>query len=202
MSSIVPGPQQKLEREIEAARSGQKPLNPSDLNPSAPPKAEIDLTGWPEPLARAVEAEHQRVTALSGNRRKTADLVVPELQDALKDLLDQIADAVRAKSTELPTDGAEILGIPDPTPPSHGDRKAALKTLKQLQTQLQDPDHNRLTRLTTFIIRLAAVVHAVPDAGSALAPAALDRYANALPDYQRDWPFPQKLDSWRTILSP
>jgi hypothetical protein len=201
VSSIVPGPKQKLEREIEAAKSGAKPLTASDLNPSAPPKAELDLDGWPDVLRRAVDAEHRRVTALEGHRRKTADLVVPELTDALNTLLDQIAEAVRAKGSD-PADRAEVLGIEDPTPPGRGERKAALKTIKDLKGQLKDADHNRLTRLTTFVIRLAAVVETTPEAGSALAPAALSRYANALPDYQRDWPFAQKLDSWTAILTP
>ncbi|HEY9336075.1 MAG TPA: hypothetical protein VIQ79_16690, partial [Kribbella sp.] len=69
MSSIVPGPQKKIGEEIDAARSGAKPLNAGDLNASAPRVEELTgLDDWPEPLRAAVEAEYARVTALESNR--------------------------------------------------------------------------------------------------------------------------------------
>ncbi|GAA1585830.1 hypothetical protein GCM10009804_47480 [Kribbella hippodromi] len=212
MSSIVPGPRKKLEEEITAARAGAKPLNASDLNPSAPQHA--DLTGlddWPDPLRTTVETEHARVEALATNRRKTADLTVPELVRQLGTLLDQIADAIQAARKSSPPEEdlesvADLLGIPaEEASASAGrsERRAAARTLKQLRGQLKDleatPDHGRLTRLTTFTIRLALVLDRSPEAGGALAPIALERYANAIPDAQRDWPFDRKLASWQDI---
>ncbi|GAA2827981.1 hypothetical protein [Kribbella solani] len=210
MSSIVPGPRKKLEEEITAARAGAKPLNASDLNPSAPQHE--DLTGlddWPDTLRTTVETEYARVEALATNRRKTADRTVPDLVRQLGALLDQIADAIQAARKSDPPEAslatvAELLGIPsDEQATGRSARRAAARTLKQLRGQLKDletaPDHGRLTRLTTFTIRLALVLDRSPAAGGVLAPIALDRYANAIPDAQRDWPFDRKLTSWQDI---
>ena len=84
MSSIVPGPQKKIGEEIDAARSGAKPLDASALNPSAPRQEQLTgLDDWPESLRAAIEAEHARVAALDSNRGRTADKAVPELADCL-----------------------------------------------------------------------------------------------------------------------
>ena len=216
MSSIVPGPQKKIGEEIDAARSGAKPLNAGDLNASAPRVEELTgLDDWPETLRAAVEAEYARVTALDSNRRKTADLAVPDVVLGLDTLLAEIADRLQsdkprlfgkpAPAAEPPADIAQLLGIPSDelVPPGRGDHRTALRTIKQLRSQLKDlaetPDHSRLTRLSTFVIRLAVVVDAAPDAIPTLAPLALTRYAQALPDPQRNTPFPEKLSSWHQI---
>ncbi|MEV0788908.1 hypothetical protein [Kribbella sp. NPDC050459] len=212
MSSIVPGPQKKIGEEIDAARSGAKPLNAGDLNASAPRVEELTgLDDWPETLRAAVEAEYARVTALESNRRKTADSAVGELVAALDTLLSEITDHLQAgkprlfgKTTppEPSPEAAALLGIPsdDLTPPPH---RTAVRTLKQLRTQLKDleatPDHARLTRLTTFTIRLAMVLDAAPDSAPALAPIALARYTQGLPDPQWTATFPEKLTTWQNI---
>ncbi|TCO45635.1 hypothetical protein EV646_108258 [Kribbella antiqua] len=215
MSSIVPGPRKKLEEEISAARAGGKPLSVGDLNPSAP--RQVQLTGlddWPQPLRAVIEADHQRVTALSANRRKTADLVLPDLVHGLGELLDLVADQLQAgkprllrRSSAAPADAsfgdvAELLGIPSDNPPSgRGERRTALRTIKELHGQLKEletsHDHSRLTRLVTFVVRLAVVVDSVPEATAALAPIALDRFARAEPDFQWDWTFDRKLEFWQ-----
>ncbi|MGW1341188.1 hypothetical protein ACWCOV_09050 [Kribbella sp. NPDC002412] len=216
MSSIVPGPQKKIEEEIAAALAGGKPLNAGDLNPSAAPKEELaGLDDWPQSLRTTVEADHARVTALAGNRRKTADLALPAVVRGLDELLNQIAEHLQAdkpgllrKSTspapEVPlSDLAELLGIPtdDLTPAGRSEHRTALRTIKQLRSQLKDieasNDHPRLTRLATFTVRLALVLDAVPAATGSLAPTALTRFADAAPDYQWDWDFNQKLDFWK-----
>lgn len=212
MSSIVPGPQKKIGEEIAAALAGAKPLNAGDLNTSAAPKEELaGLDDWPQPLRTTVEAEHERVTALATNRRKTADLALPAVVRGLDELLTQIADRLQADKPGLlrkPTSTApevplaELLGIPtdELTPPGRSEHRTALRTIKQLRSQLKDietaADHARLTRLSTFTIRLAVVLDAAPTA-TPLAPTALSRFANAAPDYQWNWPFPQKLTFWQ-----
>jgi hypothetical protein len=212
VSSIVPGPQKKLESEIEAARSGAKPLNASDLNPVAPHVE--DLTGlddWPESVRSVVEDEHERVTALASNRRKTADLALPELVRGVDELLDLIAERLQAdkpgllrKSKATPADElddvAELLGIPaDEVVPAagRGELRTALRTIKQLRAQLKELDHSRLTRMVTFVVRLALVIDGAPETASALAPIALDRFAKAVPDFQWDSTFEEKLESWQ-----
>lgn len=213
MSSIVPGPKKKLEEDITAARAGEKPLDASALNPSAPRREELTgLDDWPETLRATIEAEHARVRALETNRRRTADHAVPELVRSLDQLLEDIAERLQADKprlfgksapTEPSADLAELLGIPsdeiDPAP-GRGDHRTALRTVKQLRSQLKDleatPDHSRLTRLTTFVVRLALVLDAAPEAVS-LAPTALTRFANAAPDFQWDTPFPAKLHFWQ-----
>ncbi|MET9270605.1 hypothetical protein [Kribbella sp. NPDC003557] len=214
MSSIVPGPQKKIGEEIDAARSGAKPLNAGDLNASAPRVEELTgLDDWPETLRAAVEAEYARVTALDSNRRKTADSAVGELVAALDTLLTEITDQLQAgkprlfgKATpvEPSPEIAAHLGIPsdaleDAT--GRGEHRTALRTLKQLRTQLKDleatPDHSRLTRLTTFIIRLAVVLDAAPPSAPTLAPTALSRYTQGLPDPQWTATFPEKLTTWQ-----
>ncbi|TDD21387.1 hypothetical protein E1218_21030 [Kribbella turkmenica] len=216
MSSIVPGPQKKLEEEISAARSGGKPLSAGDLNPSAPRKEQLaGLDDWPPSLRAAVEADYDRVTALATNRRRTADRALPEVVRALDTLLDQLAEQLRSGRPRLlrkssspspevpPADLAELLGIPagDLATPARAEHRAALRTIRQLRGQLNDlettPDHSRLTRLSTFVIRLAVVLDAVPDAAAPLASPALSRFADAEPDYQWDWPFHQKLTFWQ-----
>jgi hypothetical protein len=216
VSSIVPGPQKKLESEIEAARSGAKPLNASDLNPAAPHVEELTgLDDWPESVRSVVEDEHERVTALAGNRRKTADLAIPEIVRGVDELLDLIAERLQAdkprllrKSSATPADElndvADLLGIPadelDPSP-GRGELRAALRTIKQLRAQLKELEtshnHSRLTRLVTFVVRLALVIDGAPETAAALAPIALDRFAKAVPDFQWDSTFEQKLDVWR-----
>ncbi|MER7249491.1 hypothetical protein [Kribbella sp. NPDC000426] len=224
MSSIVPGPQKKLEQEIDAARSGAKPLQAGDLNASAPPQEELTgLDDWPESLRTTVEAEHSRTIALATNRRRTADGVLPEVVRGLDQLLDEIADRLQSdkprlfgKSTAEPADDldtcAELLGIPaDEIAAStgRGEHRAALRTIKQLRSQLKElestKDHSKLTRLVTFIVRLAVVTDTAPDSTAPLAPIALDRYAKSSPDTQWDWTFDQKLAFWkqaRTTLTP
>ncbi|WP_329002291.1 hypothetical protein OHA18_04270 [Kribbella sp. NBC_00709] len=214
MSSIVPGPQKKLEQEIDAARSGAKPLQAGDLNASAPPQEELTgLDDWPETLRAAVEAEHDRVTALATNRRRTADGALPQVVHGLGELLDQLADRLQAdkprmfgKSSTASADDsiAELLGIPADeltSAPGRGEHRAALRTIKQLRSQLKEletsHDHSRLTRLVTFVIRLAVVTESAPDSTATLAPLALDRYAKSSPDPQWDWPFDQKLAFWK-----
>ena len=225
MSSIVPGPQKKLEEEITAARAGAKPLNASDLNTSAPQHAQLTgLDDWPEPLRTVIEADYERVSALAANRRRTADHAVADVVSGLGELLDLVEDRLQAdkprllrKSTapsgDLPLDEvAELLGIPTdevgPTP-GRGERRTALRTIKELRSQLKEletsHDHSKLTRLVTFVVRLAVVVDSAPETAAALAPIALDRYAKAAPDYQWDWSFEQKLAFWqetRRTLSP
>lgn len=215
MSSIVPGPQKKLEQEIDAARSGAKPLQPGDLNTSAPPQEElVGLEDWPGSLRVTVEAEHARVSALTTNRRRTADRVLPEVVRGLDQLLDEIGNRLQADKPRLfgkstaPADAvddiAEILGIPTDeltTSPGRGEHRAALRTIKQLRSQLKEleksQDHSKLTRLVTFVIRLALVTEDAPESAAALAPIALDRYANSEPDPQRNWTFDQKLTFWK-----
>ncbi|MFC6162023.1 hypothetical protein [Kribbella jiaozuonensis] len=222
MSSIVPGPQKKLEQEIDAARSGAKPLQPSDLNTSAPPQEELTgLDDWPESLRSAVEAEHARVVALATNRRRTADRVLPDVVHGLDQLLDEIADRLQSQKPGLfgkssaqadaDDDIADLLGIPtdELTSPGRGEHRAALRTIKQLRSQLKEletsHEHSKLTRLVTFVVRLAVVTDSAPESTATLAPIALDRYAKSSPDTQWDWPFDQKLDFWkqtRTTLTP
>jgi hypothetical protein len=217
VSSIVPGPQKKIEEEISAARSGGKPLDASDLNPSAPRQEQlVGLDDWPPAVRTVVEADHDRVTALVSNRRKTADLALPAVVRGLDALLDLIAERLQADkprllrkptatATEVPLDDvAELLGIsPDElaSAPGRAERRTALRTIKQLRGQLKEleisPDHSKLTRLVTFVVRLALVIDSVPEATGALAPIALDRYANAMPDAQWDWTFSQKLEFWQ-----
>ncbi|MFI5697010.1 hypothetical protein ACIA58_34460 [Kribbella sp. NPDC051586] len=218
MSSIVPGPQKKIGEEIDAARSGAKPLSAGDLNASAPPQEELTgLDDWPETLRSTVEAEHDRVTALATNRRRTADGVLPQVVQGLDQLLDQLADRLQAdkprrfgKSSTASSDDAdldafaELLGIPADdlaSAPGRGEHRAALRTIKQLRSQLKElettKDHSKLTRLVTFVVRLAVVTDTAPQTTATLAPLALDRYANALPDHQWDCTFDQKLASWK-----
>ncbi|TCO34115.1 hypothetical protein EV652_102180 [Kribbella steppae] len=217
MSSIVPGPQKKLEEEITAARAGAKPLNAGDLNPSAPKQEQlVGLDDWPPTVRTVVEADHDRVAALVSNRRRTADHSVPEVVRGLDELLDQIAERLQADKPRLlrkPTaaateveldDVAELLGIPPDelaAAPGRAERRTALRTIKQLRGELKEletsHDHSRLTRLVTFVVRLALVIDGVPETAGALAPIALDRYANAVPDVQWDWTFQQKLEFWQ-----
>jgi hypothetical protein len=225
VSSIVPGPRKKLEEEITAARAGAKPLSAGDLTPSAPHQAQLTgLDDWPQPLRTVIEADYQRVTALAANRRKTADLVLPDVVHGLEELLDLVADRLQAgkprllrRSSAEPADAsfddvAEVLGIPgDELDPAsgRGERRTALQTIKQLRGQLKEletsHDHSRLTRLVTFVVRLAVVIDSVPEATAALAPIALDRFARAVPDFQWDWTFDRKLEFWqesrRTLLA-
>jgi hypothetical protein len=223
VSSIVPGPQKKIGEEIDAARSGAKPLDPSALNASAPRQEQLTgLDDWPESLRAAIEAEHARVAALDSNRRRTADKAVPELVDCLDTLLDEIADRLQSdkprlfgKSTaaEPSAEAAELLGIPSDEldqPSGRGEHRTALRTIKQLRSQLKDleatPDHSRLTRLTTFVIRLSVVVGTAPETTTTLAPIALSRYAQGVSDAHWNATFPEKLKSWqetrRTLASP
>jgi hypothetical protein len=217
VSSIVPGPQKKLEQEIDAARSGAKPLQAGDLNASAPPQEELTgLDDWPDALRTTVEAEHNRVTALTTNRRRTADGVLPQVVAGLDELLSQLADRLQTdkprrfgKSSDVSSDAdldafAELLGIPADevtSAPGRGEHRAALRTIKQLRSQLKEletsNDHSRLTRLVTFVIRLAVVTESAPESTATLAPIALDRYAKSSPDPQWDWPFDQKLTFWK-----
>jgi hypothetical protein len=225
VSSIVPGPQKKLEEEITAARSGAKPLSSGDLNTSAPQHARLTgLDDWPDALRDVVESEYERVSALAANRRRTADHAVTDVVSGLGELLDLVEDRLQAdkprllrKSTapsgDLPLDEvAELLGIPTdevgPTP-GRGERRTALRTIKELRSQLKEletsHDHSKLTRLVTFVVRLALVVDGAPETAAALAPTALDRFAKAAPDFQWDWTFEQKLAFWqetRRTLSP
>jgi hypothetical protein len=222
VSSIVPGPQKKIGEEIDAARSGAKPLDPSSLSPSAPrQEALTGLDDWPDTLRSTVEAEYARVTALDSNRRKTADGAVAELVAGLDTLLADIADHLQTAkprlfgkpvASEAPTEIAELLGIPSDElePSGRSEHRTALRTIKQLRTQLKDleatPDHARLTRLTTFVIRLSVVVDAAPETASTLAPTALSRYTQGVPDSQLTAPFPEKLKTWqqtrRTLTTP
>ncbi|TDW19521.1 hypothetical protein [Kribbella kalugense] len=216
MSSIVPGPQKKHEHEIDAARAGAKPLNAGELNAAAPHVE--DLTGlddWPDSVRSVVEDEHERVTSLASNRRKTADLALPELVRGVDELLDLIAERLQAdkpgllrKSKATPADElddvAELLGIPsDEVVPAagRGELRTALRTIKQLRAQLKELEtshnHSRLTRVVTFVVRLALVIDGAPETASALAPIALDRFAKAVPDFQWDSTFEEKLESWR-----
>ena len=220
MSSIVPGPKKKLEQDITAARAGEKPLDASDLNASAPRyEALTGLEDWPEALRAAIEAEYARISALETNRRKTADRAVPAVVSSLDSLLSDIADALGkprlfGKSSvglEPSPDVAELLGIPADWPAGgRGEHRAALRTLKQLRSQLRDleatPDHDRLTRLSTFTIRLAIVVTDAPESAPTLAPVALTRYTQALPDPLWNKTFPEKLTTWQqthhTLTTP
>ncbi|MGW6199637.1 hypothetical protein ACWF0M_26035 [Kribbella sp. NPDC055110] len=222
MSSIVPGPQKKIGEEIDAARAGAKPLDPSALNPSAPRQEELTgLDDWPESLRAAIEAEHARVAALDSNRRRTADKAVPELVRTLDILLDEIADRLQTDKPRLfgkatpaaepSEDVAELLGIPADEldqPSGRGEHRTALRTIKQLRGQLKDlettPDHSRLTRLATFTIRLALVVESAPESAGTLAPIALSRFTQGVSDFQWETPFAAKLQSWqqtRTTLT-
>jgi hypothetical protein len=224
VSSIVPGPQKKIGEEIDAARSGAKPLDPSALNASAPRQEELNgLEDWPESLRTTIEAEYARVAALDSNRRRTADKAVPELVHCLDTLLDEIADRLQADKPRLfgkatpaaepSEDVAELLGIPADEldqPSGRGEHRTALRTIKQLRGQLKDlettPDHSRLTRLVTFVVRLAVVVEAAPEPAGALAPIALTRFAQGVSDFQWETPFADKLKSWQetrnTLTSP
>ncbi|MFF0343933.1 hypothetical protein [Kribbella sp. NPDC004875] len=215
MSSIVPGPKQKLEQDITAARVGGKGLDARDLSPSAPPQEDLQgLDDWPETLRATVEAEHARVTALASNRRKTADGIVPEEVRGLDGLLDQVAGRLHAEKPPLfgkPSasqsddldDLAERLGIPDDalTVPGRGEHRTALRTIKQLRSQLKEletaNDHSKLTRVATFVVRLALITECAPASTATLAPIALDRYAKSLPDYQWTLTFDQKLTFWK-----
>jgi uncharacterized membrane protein YccC len=214
VSSIVPGPQKKLEQEIDAARSGAKPLSAGDLNPSAPPQEELTgLDDWPDTLRATVEAEHDRVTALATNRRRTADGVLPQVVQRLDELLNELADRLQAdkprrfgKASAPAADGdiAELLGIPADelaTTPGRGEHRAALRTIKQLRSQLKElettKEHSKLTRLVTFVVRLAVVTESAPESTATFAPTALDRYAQSSPDPQWNWTFDQKLDFWK-----
>jgi len=217
VSSIVPGPQKKLEEEITAARAGAKPLTAGDLNPSAPQQEElVGLDDWPANVRTVVQADHDRVAALASNRRRTADHALPAVVHGLEPLLDQIAERLQAdmpgllrKPTAIATDAplddvADLLGIPhDELSPAPGraERRTALRTIKQLRAQLKDletaHDHSKLTRLVTFVVRLALVTDSVPEATGALAPIALERYADATSDAQWDWTFAQKLEFWQ-----
>jgi hypothetical protein len=215
VSSIVPGPQKKIGEEIDAARSGAKPLDPSALNAPAPRQQQLTgLDDWPESLRTAIEAEHARVSALDSNRRRTADKAVPELVNRLDTLLDEIADRLQAdkprlfgKSTpaaEPSEDVADLLGIPADEldqPSGRGEHRTALRTIKQLRSQLKDlettPDHSRLTRLATFTIRLALVVEAAPEPATTLAPIALARFTQGVSDSQWNATFAEKLTSWQ-----
>ncbi len=222
MSSIVPGPQKKIGEEIDAARSGAKPLDPSALNASAPRQEQLTgLEDWPESLRAAIEAEHARVAALDSNRRRTADKAVSELVRCLDTLLDEIADRLQADkprlfgkstpATEPSEEVAELLGIPSDEldqPSGRGEHRTALRTIKQLRGQLKDlettPDHSRLTRLVTFIVRLAVVVESAPETATTLAPLALTRFTQGVADFQWESTFPEKLTSWqqtRTTLT-
>ncbi|TCC17469.1 hypothetical protein [Kribbella speibonae] len=215
MSSIVPGPQKKIGEEIDAARSGAKPLDASALNATAPRQEE--LTGfddWPESLRAAIEAEHARVAALDSNRRRTADKAVPELVRCLDALLDEIAARLQSDKPRLfgrstpaaepSAEVAELLGIPADEldqPSGRGEHRTALRTIKLLRGQLKDlettPDHSRLTRLATFTIRLALVVEAAPESATALAPIALSRFTQGVSDFQWETTFADKLRSWQ-----
>ncbi|TCC42387.1 hypothetical protein [Kribbella speibonae] len=220
MSSIVPGPQKKIGEEIDAARSGAKPLDASALNPSAPRQEQLTgLDDWPDSLRAAIEAEHARVAALDSNRRRTADKAVPELVHCLDALLDEIAARLQSDKPRLfgkstpaadpSPEVAELLGIPSDEleAPGRGEHRTAQRTIKQLRAQLKDlettPDHSRLTRLATFTIRLAVVLDAAPEAAT-LAPLALARFAEGVPDFQWEKTFPEKLAFWqeaRTTLT-
>lgn len=215
MSSIVPGPKKKLEEEITAARAGAKPLDASTLNPSAPRHEELTgLDDWPDTLRAAVEAEHTRLSALETNRRKTADRAVPAVVESLDTLLADITTHLgkprlfgKPTSTTADPEIAGFLGIPTEdvaVPPSRGDHRTALRTLKQLRSTLKDleatPDHDRLTRLSTFTIRLAVAHEAAPDSAATLTPLALARYTQAAPDPQWNNPFQEKLTTWKQAL--
>jgi hypothetical protein len=218
VSSIVPGPQKKIGEEIDAARSGAKPLSAGDLNASAPPQEElVGLDEWPESLRSTVTADHGRVTALATNRRKTADRAVPDVVRGLGELLDEIADRLQADKPRLfgkasaaaPGDPAldqiaELLGIPADelaSAPGRGEHRAALRTIKQLRVRLGEletsHDHSKLTRLVTFVVRLAVVTDSAPETTAVVAPIAVDRYARSLPDPQWNWSFDQKLEFWK-----
>jgi len=223
VSSIVPGPQKKLEQEIDAARSGAKPLSAGDLNPTAPRHAGLTgLDDWPDALRSAVEADYERTTALTTNRTKTADRHVPALLQALTELVDQIDTHLQSTKpglfgktapTEPPsTDLAELLGLPTDAvsaTPGRAEHKEAARTLKAIREQLKsqerhpDPlakvvpiDHAKLTRLVTFIVRLAVILTQAPEA-AALIPAALEAFADGTPDPQVDEPFAEKLEFWQ-----
>ncbi|HET6737964.1 MAG TPA: hypothetical protein VFH76_03490 [Kribbella sp.] len=220
MSSIVPGPKKKLEEDITAARVGGKPLDAGDLNASAPRQEKLTgLEDWPESLRTAIEAEHVRVAALDTNRRKTADRAVANVTDSLDVLLAEIADRLGkprlfGKSSpaaepapEAIAQTAELLGVPADdldTPAGRGDHRTALRTLKQLRAQLKDlestPDHDRLTRVSTFTINLAVALDAAPDTTATLAPPALARYTQAVPTPLWNKPFPEKLTTWQSAL--
>lgn len=196
MSSIVPGPKKKLEEEITAARAGAKPLDPSVLSPSAPRvEALTGLDDWPATLRATVEAEHARVTTLDTNRHKTADRAVPAVTDGLDTLLRDITDRLGKP---------RLLGKP-PAGTTRGDHRTALRTIKQLRSQLKEleaaPDHSRLTRLTTFVIRLAVAFEADPSAAATSAPAALARFAQAAPDPDWNKTFAEKLAAWKQTLT-
>lgn len=211
----MPGPQKKIGEEIDAARSGAKPLDPSALNAPAPRQQQLTgLDDWPESVRAAIEAEHARVSALDSNRRRTADKAVPELVNRLDTLLDEIADRLQADKPRLfgkaapaaepSEDVAELLGIPADEldqPSGRGEHRTALRTIKQLRGQLKDlettPDHSRLTRLATFTIRLALVVEAAPETATTLAPIALSRFTQGVSDSQWNATFAEKLTSWQ-----
>ena len=216
MSSIVPGPQKKIDEKIDAARAGAKPLGAGDLNTSAPRQEELSgLDDFPESIRTAIEAEHTRITALDTNRRRTADGAVGVLVASLDTLLAEISDHLGkprlfgkpTAGTAPSTETAALLGIPadELATPSRGDHRTALRTIKQLRSQLKDlettPDHSRLTRLSTFTIRLAVVVEAAPEAAGALAPIALARFTQSVPDPQWDKSFAEKLDAWKEALT-
>jgi len=223
VSSIVPGPQKKLEQEIDAARSGAKPLAASDLNPSAPQHGGLSgLDDWPDALRSTVEADYERTTALTTNRRKTADNFVPDLLKGLTELVDQIEAHLQTTKPGLfgksapvdppSTDLADLLGLPAEAVnavPGRGEHKEAARTIKSIRDQLKsqerhpDPlakevpiDHAKLTRLVTFVVRLALILHQAPEAAP-LIPAALEAFAEGLPDPQWNESFDEKLEFWQ-----
>ncbi len=223
MSSIVPGPQQKFEQDIDAARSGAKPLSAGDLNPTAPQHTGLSgLDEWPDALRAAVEADYERTTALTTNRRRTADRFVPALLKGLTELVDQIDTHLqsikpglfgKSTPTEPPsTDLAELLGLPTDAvtaTPGRSEHKEAARTLKAIRDQLKsqerhpDPlareipiDHAKLTRLVTFTVRLAVILTQAPEAAP-LIPTALEAFAEGTPDPQVDEPFAEKLEFWQ-----
>lgn len=193
----MPGPQKKLEQEIDAARSGAKPLSASDLNPSAPQHSGLaGLDDWPDALRSTVEADYERTTALTTNRRKTADNFVPALLRGLTELVDQIETHLQSTKpglfgkstpTEPPsTDLADLLGLPTDAvsaTPGRSEHKEAARTLKTIRDQIKsqeiihDPlgrdtpiDHNKLTRLVTFVVRLALILTQAPEAAPSSPP--------------------------------
>ncbi|GAA0619110.1 hypothetical protein HPO96_24820 [Kribbella sandramycini] len=223
MSSIVPGPQKKLEQEMEAARAGEKALSAGDLSPTAPKHTALTgLEDWPDALRATVEADYERNTALDTGRRRTADKHVPDLVTGLLELLDQIDKHLQATKPGLLRKGstaeapsavlAELLGLPTDAveaPPGRSEHRDAARTIKSIRDQLKsieirlDPlakpipvDHAKLTRQVTFVVRLALILEQAP-AAAALIPAALDHFAEGLPDPQWEESFAEKLEFWQ-----
>ena len=182
-------------------RAGAKPPAGESADLSAAQKAVIvGLDGWPPPLRTVVQADLHRVYALTSNRRRTADLAVPEVVRGLDELLDLVAEQIRQRpqpTTELPLDDvADLLGIPsDQVATSldrhgRGDRRKALRAIKQIRAQLRElasaPDHSRLTRLVRFVVRISLVIDLVPEAATTLVPIALERFTTAQRDVWRE----------------